>query len=65
MEQAEKILSELGLKCSLGSWSNENGYYAICYNRKQGNTWVDKLTKAGYRASVYYEQYAYIVHFKK
>ena len=65
MTKTEEILNGLGLKCSLGSWETENGHYAVCYNRQQGRTWVDRLTKAGYAARVYYDNYAYIVHFKK
>ena len=65
MTEAEKILKSLGLKCSLGSWEHEGWHEAICYNRKQGDTWVKKLEAAGYKAWVYYEQYAYIVCFQK
>lgn len=63
MTKTEEILNSLGLKCSLGSWETADGYYAICYNRKQGRTWVDILQRAGYKAKVVYDNYAYIVHF--
>ena len=64
MKTAEEILNELGIKVTLGSWKDDNGYHAICYTRKQGNTWVDILSKAGYNAKVVYDNYAYIVIFK-
>ena len=65
MTKTEEILNSLGLKCSLGSWEAEESYHAICYNRKQGRTWVDTLSKAGYNAKVVYDNYAYIVIFQK
>ena len=67
MSETEKILESLGLKCTLGSWRDEKSgqHHAICYNRKQGNTWVRKLEKAGYTAWLFYEQYAYTVTFYK
>ena len=64
MTKVEEILNDLGIKCSLGTWEDES-YHAICYTRKQGNTWVAILKKAGYEAKVDYEQYAYIVNFRK
>jgi len=65
MKKAEDILKDLGIKSSLGAWQDDNGYHAICYTRKQGNTWVSKLQTAGYQAKVIYDNYAYIVVFQK
>ena len=65
MTKTEEILNNLGIKCSLGSWETDDTYHAICYTRKQGNTWVDILSKAGYSSKVIYDNYAYIVIFQK
>lgn len=65
MKTAEEILNKLGIKVSLGSWKDDEGYHAICYTRKQGNTWVAMLQEAGYKAKVVYDTYAYIVVFKE
>jgi len=63
--RAEDILNNLGIKSSLGAWQDNEGYHAICYTRKQGNTWVAILQDAGYKAKVVYDNYAYIVIFNK
>jgi hypothetical protein len=65
MTKTEEILNNLGIKCSLGSWETDDTHHAICYTRKQGNTWVDILSKAGYSSKVVYDNYAYIVIFQK
>ena len=65
MTKTEEILNSLGLKCSLGSWELNGKYYAICYNRRQGQNWVNKLQKAGWKSWLDYEVYTYIVVFQK
>ena len=65
MTKVEEILKELGIKCSLGTYEYDGKYHAICYTRKQGETWVRKLEAAGYKAGIDYDNYAYMVVFVK
>ena len=64
MKKTDEILASLGIKSSLGAWEDDEGHHAICYTRKQGNTWVAILQSAGFEAKVVYDNYAYIVIFK-
>jgi len=65
MKTVESLLREIGIKANLGTWTDEQGHHAICYTRKQGNSWVRILKDAGYKAKLVYDNYAYIVIFNK